>query len=225
MRRIMTLGVMVALLVALVTGTAFAHYLAYSAVDDQGKNEVMYYAVDPSAASTIQGKINNATIGTDSWDRLDCFYSSACAGVNWRQVTVAEAKAMDNALVIQAEPNSPDPVNNLYGRYQHRDGTYDDVTMFLDVMNRYNALTQQDMVLHETGHSLGLAHAPCTVTTTVMVTGCFNLLGHPGVHDRADYKTLWITNDGPGSFAVASDEGDFDSIQTSDGYKIDDYAG
>lgn len=222
MRKTLMLGILITLLVALAASTAYAHFQAYSAVDDQGTNEVMHFAVDPSAAS-IQGKINNATVGGDSWDKLDCFYSSACAGVDWQEVTVAQAKSMDDALVIKAEPNSPDPTHFLWGRYQHRDGSYDDVTMFLDVMTQYGNTKQEDMVLHETGHALGLAHAPCTNHNTVMVAQCFNSIGHPGSHDKADYKTLWVTNDGPGSFAVALGEEDLDSVPTPDGYLVNDY--
>lgn len=223
-------SLLLAMVVAAITATgAWAHFQSYSSVRDDGANEFLIYALETSASSRpwAASAIANATSNaTNSWDALDCAWAG-CPGVNFSKTTPAVCATADKCVDYKVYGHATATSvcgQNVYACYYFHSGVPDEIILDLTNMNTLTADKQRQVLLHETGHSLGLAHAPCATYkgVSVMVPLCYTGLSKWGSHDKQDYARLWVTYNGPGSFAFTSDEGDTESVQTSDGFIIAD---
>ena len=183
-------------LLVLAAGTAYAHYLDYSAANNNGR---VIYKYNDNLTQKYREYSNRAV---REWN---------------------EAKDVTNSAnfprFVQKNTNNTTTVNvgacisgcdTALGYYQHYPGPKEDlIRLDQSELNTYREEGQQKVTTHEFGHSGGIDHNNVGCAFTVMggpTAPCeSNFIWFPGSHDYNDVNNsprLWNTND----FAKTYDE-------------------
>jgi hypothetical protein len=188
MKKLMILLMVLALSIVL-AGTAYAHYLDFSAANTNGR---VVYEYNGNLTQKYREYSNRAV---REWNEEKNVTNSA----NWPSMN---QKNSNNTATLNVGA-CLSGCDTALGFYQHYPGPKEDIIRLdQSALNQYRVEGQQKVVTHEFGHSGGLDHNNVGCAFTVMGgpnAPCeTSFIMFPGSHDRNDVNNsprLWGTND------------------------------